>query len=778
MLSVFEREIRCLFRSIKAIICMSAFTLGIGIAFTVSILNSGYGKVDPVFSIATILACAFIPLISSLAITRERREGTDLYLSAMPFTNCQIIFGKLLAHLAFFMIPLAAAGLCPFVLSLCGASVRVNAYIAYAMLLVFCAFVISLCVMISSFFYKAWKAVLSAYLVVVSLFLIGTFSSLLMHSALVGLIFFAILSLVVGVLVYLASRSWLLAGAVAGVGAAISAILYFVFPLSLENAIRELVCILSPFKQYNYSVIGIFDISSFVFFASCIAFFIWMSCIFLYRKKKIKGMKRAPINMKKAASITLVSVILLGVNVSAFALPASVRSLDITDDKLYGISSTTQNFISGLEEDVEIYLVNPGFMDEQVKNYIKKYSELSDKIILKEISSFKAVEFLTSYGETSATGTSCGILVQGGTRWSKISYNDLFYYYNETYGEMTPAQYGYYYTMCEKYINDTSLKAAEQQSMADMLDMLEYETDLFFKGEEILTAAIEYATVPYIPSVYVLSGHGEKFSTDISAKLLAYLNGGEAEEIKILDLAATTSFPEDIGLLVLDCPSADYTNEEVRLFAEYMNGGGRMLVITNEANHSMPNLMSLLAYYGLSAQEGVISKDGSTYISANANTTSATEMKINGASAIISADVGDIDTQNLLTVHVTENGETQEKSVAVLAYENSVPKLAWVTGGDTFSAQTNTMTDEEKEAYIVALSFISTVRTGIQKTFSSSAIVDNDKAYSADIIKYSNTAAAYVGVLFIAIIPLVAFGVPALKIYSRRKRSKAKKENN
>ena len=338
---------------------------------------------------------------------------------------------------------------------------------------------------------------------------------------------------------------------------------------------------------------------------------------------------------------------------------------------------------------------------------------------------------------------------------------------------MSLAEYAYYYSQCQEAQKQSSLSAKESQELQEVLEMLTHDTDLLFRGEQALTYAIEYVTEPHIPALYVLYGHGEKNSTKMAAAITAYLNGAQTEEIKTFDITATNEIPEDMGILVLDCPSSDYTAEEIRKLTEYLNGGGRMLVITNEANHSMPNLMNLLSYYGLSASEGVITKDGSTTVVAKAaNTQTESGMKINNASFINSASVDAIGVYNILTVDVVEGDTTQNKPIGVIAYENNYPKLAWITGGNTFSTDVKGTEDD-----ITSLRFINTVRGGMQKTFTLSVSVGADKSYSADILSYSSSASAYAGIFFIAVIPMLAFGIPAIRIYSRKKRSNLKKEN-
>ena len=68
--------------------------------------------------------------------------------------------------------------------------------------------------------------------------------------------------------------------------------------------------------------------------------------------------------------------------------------------------------------------------------------------------------------------------------------------------------------------------------------------------------------------------------------------------------------PEDCALLIIDCPASDFAGaegavDETAFLQDYLDGGGKVLVLT-DAYYSTPNLDAVLAGFGLSRVEGLV----------------------------------------------------------------------------------------------------------------------------------------------------------------------------
>lgn len=81
------------------------------------------------------------------------------------------------------------------------------------------------------------------------------------------------------------------------------------------------------------------------------------------------------------ATIAIVLVILIMVNILVSALPASLTNYDMSASKLYSITSNTKVVVNALEEDVTIYwIVQSGEEDDVIEALLEKYEGLSDHI--------------------------------------------------------------------------------------------------------------------------------------------------------------------------------------------------------------------------------------------------------------------------------------------------------------------------------------------------------------------------------------------------------------
>ena len=79
--------------------------------------------------------------------------------------------------------------------------------------------------------------------------------------------------------------------------------------------------------------------------------------------------------------ITLVICMVIVVNLIAGQLPENVKSIDISDNNIYGVSKTSKKVLNKLDKKVtfKIYAEKES-TDTRIKSFIKKYTALSDKI--------------------------------------------------------------------------------------------------------------------------------------------------------------------------------------------------------------------------------------------------------------------------------------------------------------------------------------------------------------------------------------------------------------
>ena len=105
------------------------------------------------------------------------------------------------------------------------------------------------------------------------------------------------------------------------------------------------------------------------------------------------------------------------------------------------------------------------------------------------------------------------------------------------------------------------------------------------------------------PQLYRLEGHGESELPSTFQDQLEKAN----MELHDLSLLTVDAIPEDAACLLIYAPTSDISGEERDMLADYVTGGGKLLVMAGPVDGaSLDNLYSLLSKYGVTANEGIV----------------------------------------------------------------------------------------------------------------------------------------------------------------------------
>ena len=127
-------------------------------------------------------------------------------------------------------------------------------------------------------------------------------------------------------------------------------------------------------------------------------------------------------------------------------------------------------------------------------------------------------------------------------------------------------------------------------------DIYSYTYNTSFDGEGAITSAIDYVVSDEQPQVYTLEGHGEAELPSTFSEQIEKDN----MEVQTLSLLNVDSVPEDAACVMIYSPSSDISTEEKDMLAEYVTGGGKLLVMAGPVEGTeLENLNSLLGDYGV-----------------------------------------------------------------------------------------------------------------------------------------------------------------------------------
>ena len=267
-----------------------------------------------------------------------------------------------------------------------------------------------------------------------------------------------------------------------------------------------------------------------------------------------------------SAVITVVVLaILVVVNICLSVLPASATEYDISASKLYSVTSNTKSVLNALSDDVTIYwIVQADAEDAVIEKLLDRYESLSEHISVEKRNPDVYPTFIEEYiGEDDAVYNN-SLVVECGERSRYIPYTDI-------------------------YVTETSLYS--------------YSYTTSFDGEGAITSAIDYVTNPDQPVIYRLTGHGE---SDLPS---TFADSLEKENIAVEDFSLLNSdaVPEDAAGVLVYSPASDLSEEEAQMLAEYVEQGGKLLVMAGPVQDaSLTNLYGILERYGVTAAEGVV----------------------------------------------------------------------------------------------------------------------------------------------------------------------------
>lgn len=449
----------------------------------------------------------------------------------------------------------------------------------------------------------------------------------------------------------------------------------------------------------------------------------------------------------------VVLAILIAVNVFTSVLPKTLTQRDISSSKLYSITSNTKVVVNALDKDVTIYwIVQSDAEDDVIESLLGKYESLSEHIdvVKKNPDIFPA--FAQQY--TSETVQNNSLVVECGERSRYISYSDIYLY---------------------------------------EANMNSYSYDVSFDGEGAITSAIDYVVNEDQPKVYVLEGHGEaELPTAFSEQI-----GKENIELGTFSLLTADAIPEDADGILIYGPSSDISAEEKDLLAEYVSGGGKLMVMAGPTEDgTLTNLYAILADYGVETVDGVVvDTDRGHYafqapyvllpdIASSEITDPLIEENYYAIMPISQGlIVGDSDAVTPLLTTSTlsfsksagyalssydkEEGDTDGPfTLAVSVAADNEGRIVWFTS--------SSFLDDMYNAYSSGGNLDLAMNAMSSMIGENEAVAIRSKSLSYNYLTISDSTASFLKTIMIAVFPLAYLGIGICVIIERRRRNEAK----
>ena len=130
-----------------------------------------------------------------------------------------------------------------------------------------------------------------------------------------------------------------------------------------------------------------------------------------------------------------------------------------------------------------------------------------------------------------------------------------------------------------------------------------------YAGEELLAAAVKTCASGSLPTVYFLTGHGEKSIETNLAEFSALLKTNNYD-VKELDLGKEGAIPDNAKIIYLAGPTKDITDKEKDLLLEYADNGGAMSFLLDpcDTEGRFTNIEKIMEEFGLVLDYNIVTE--------------------------------------------------------------------------------------------------------------------------------------------------------------------------
>lgn len=308
----------------------------------------------------------------------------------------------------------------------------------------------------------------------------------------------------------------------------------------------------------------------------------------------------------------IAAVVVLNVIVSIISDRVDTTA-DLTDTGIYTLDEATTNYLSELEMDVTVSVMNSETNFESGGTYYKSVNELLKKMAMENehfklqyllidqnpdfTSRFNGETLSQNYIVVESADTGRHRIITPGNYFSTPTFRDNL------------SQYGYPETYIDQYV--------EQYVNSSYASQIIEGSNV----EQASISALMYVTNTDPVRVAFTEGFGEGDSSALSS--LLDKNGYDVETINLMNISEIDS---EIDYVVMFAPSMDYDNESLTKLSSFLDNGGafgKNLIYfasysqpsytTSDGSSSMANLGSFLAEWGISIGDSLVLQSNASY---------------------------------------------------------------------------------------------------------------------------------------------------------------------
>ncbi|MCI6636692.1 MAG: Gldg family protein [Bilifractor sp.] len=473
-------------------------------------------------STVEIIFLILMPILCMRSFSEEQRQRTDQILFTAPVSVGQVVFQKFLALAEIYTIPVLMTCVYPLILSAFGNVSFGSDYIAILGMWLYGLACIAICVFASSLTENPIIAAVLSFLFLFVMYLIPTIKNM----------------------------------------------------VSSNTVLTKFLSAINVRGQFENFLSGSLNITAIIYMATVIFLFLFLTTQIIQKRRYSISKKTISFGAYSSVMIVVVLAITVVVNLAATKLPDSVQNIDVTSSRLYSLTDDTKKIVSGLTDDVNIYVLDTeSASDKTLNKTLKSYEALSGHIKVSYVNPAEDPTFIQKYTDDSSNVYMNSLIVTCGDKSKIVNFSDIY---------------------------ETSMDYTTYSQKTTGYD-----------GEGQITSAISYVTGDTNPVIYTLTGHNETALSATFKDSVSKMN----IDVKDLDFMQNDNVPDDAQAVIINAPTSDLSSDDLKKLENYFDKGGNVIAVTNyEATGDMTNYKSLLSYFGITLNDGVVlDSDSSRY---------------------------------------------------------------------------------------------------------------------------------------------------------------------
>ncbi len=285
MIAVLKHELKSYFHTLTAYVFGAFLLAAVGIGAMLYNIQAAVSNFEFVLSFSSLIFVVTVPILTMRVIAEERKQKTDQLLYSLPITTTQVVVGKYLALLTVYLIPLCIIAVYPLIFAQFGDVYLPASYGSILAFFIMGAALIALGMFISSLTDNQGFAAGIGIAVILLNYYSVSLSEYVSSTALGSVAALCVIILALGAVIKHLTRNENLAYGVCFVLIAAIAAVCFMDSTKFENLLPGIMTRLSLFDLFTGFVNGVFDMTSIVYYASVIVFFLFLSIQSLEKRR-------------------------------------------------------------------------------------------------------------------------------------------------------------------------------------------------------------------------------------------------------------------------------------------------------------------------------------------------------------------------------------------------------------------------------------------------------------------------------------------------------------